>query len=147
MRALLGRAGERRVLDAFADAIADYSEAAKGGETRESAQAMLGQGQCWFALKKWEDAARCFLKVDVLYGFDELKPEALAMAARCWEQAGDTAKTHDCGSRDKCRSIAKRHNKRMSFSAGQKIIRCAFGMPVAKPANDIVFATLEDRKS
>ena len=53
---------------------------------------MLGQGHCWFALKKWEDAARCFLKVDVLYGFDELKPEALVMAARSWEQAGDAEK-------------------------------------------------------
>jgi TolA-binding protein len=53
---------------------------------------MLGQGHCWFALKKWEDAARCFLKVDVLYGFDDLKPEALAMAARSWGQAGDAEK-------------------------------------------------------
>jgi len=91
-QALLGRAGERRATGAFADAIADYDEASRGGETIESAQAMLGQGHCWFALKKWEDAARCFLKVDVLYGFDELKPEALAMAARSWEQAGDAEK-------------------------------------------------------
>jgi len=90
--ALLGRAGERRATGAFAEAIADYAEVARGGETIESAQALLGQGHCLFALNKWEDAARCFLKVDVLYGFDELKPEALAMAAKCWEQAGDVAK-------------------------------------------------------
>jgi TolA-binding protein len=91
--ALLGRAGERRATGAFADAVADYDEVARGGdETLESAQAMLGQGHCWFALKKWEDAARCFLKVDVLYGFDDLKPEALAMAARSWGQAGDAEK-------------------------------------------------------
>ena len=92
VQALLGRAGARRASGAFADAIADYDDAGKGGETLESAQAMLGQGHCWFALKKWEDAARCFLKVDVLFGFDELKPEALAMAARSWEQAGDAEK-------------------------------------------------------
>ena len=89
VQALLGRGDELRATGSFDDAIADYSEAARaGGETLASAQAMLAQGHCWFALKKWEDAARCFLKVDVLYGFDELKPEALAMTARSWEQAG-----------------------------------------------------------
>ena len=93
VQALLGRACERRALGAFADAIADYTEVSNvSGEAIEAAQALLGQAHCWYALKKWEDAARCFIKVDVLYGFDELKPEALAMAARSWEQAGDAAK-------------------------------------------------------
>ena len=92
VHALLGRADALRATGAFADAIADYAEAARGGETMEAAQAMLGQGHCWFARKKWTDAARCFLAVDVLYGFDELKPEALTMAGRSWEQAGDAEK-------------------------------------------------------
>jgi len=91
-QALLGRAGELRASGAFSDAIADYTTVAHDGETMTSAQAMMGLAYCWFALQKWEDAARCFLKVDVLYGFDELKPEALAMAARCWVQAGDPEK-------------------------------------------------------
>ncbi|MFZ4395977.1 MAG: tetratricopeptide repeat protein, partial [Kiritimatiellia bacterium] len=91
-QALLGRADALRALGAFADAVADYREAARAGETRISAQAMLGQGHCWFALQKWDEAARCFMKVDVLYEFDELKPEALAMAARSRELAGETEK-------------------------------------------------------
>lgn len=91
-RALLGRADELRASGAFADALVDYREAAKAGETREAAQAMLGQGHCWFALQKWDDAARCFLKVDVIFEFDELKPEALAMAARSRESAGEKEK-------------------------------------------------------
>jgi len=91
--ALLGRGDERRALGAPADALADYDEVAKGGgETREAAQAALGAGYCWFALKNWELAARSFLKVDVLFGFEDLKPEALTMAGKSWEQAGDAAK-------------------------------------------------------
>ena len=90
--ALLGRAAELRATGAYADAITDYSEVAKGGETLDAARALLGQGHCLLALKKWDDATRCFVKVDVLYGFDELKPESLLMAARCCEQAGDTVK-------------------------------------------------------
>ncbi len=92
LQALLGRANELRAAGAFADAITDYATVSRNGETIEAAQAMLGQGHCWFALKNWEEAARCFLKVDVLYGFDALKPEALAMAARSWELAGNAEK-------------------------------------------------------
>ena len=92
LQALLARASELQVAGAVTDAIAEYAEVIRAGETREAAQAMLGQGHCWFALGKWEDAARCFAKVDVLYEFNEYKPEALAMAARSWERAGDAAK-------------------------------------------------------
>jgi TolA-binding protein len=111
LRALLGRADAQRAAGAFAGAAADYAEAAAAGETREAAQAMLGQGHCWLALKKWDDAARCFLKVDVLYGFDELKPEALALAARCRELAGDAAKAAACREELKKRFPASREAK------------------------------------
>ncbi len=111
LRALLGRAESLRAAGSFAEAAADYAEAAAAGETREAAQAMLGQGHCWFALKQWDDAARCFLKVDVLYGFDELKPEALALAARSREQAGDAAKAAMCREELKKRFPASREAK------------------------------------
>jgi TolA-binding protein len=91
--ALAGRAAARRAGGQFAEAAADYAEAAKlGGESLDAARATLGQAHCWFALRKWEEAARAFAKVDVIFAFDELKPEALAMAAKSWEQAGDAEK-------------------------------------------------------
>ena len=91
--ALLGRAEANRATGAWDAALVDYREVATGGgETRAAAQAMLGEGHGWFALQKWEEAASCFAKVDLLFEFAEFKPEALDMLARSWEQAGDARK-------------------------------------------------------
>jgi outer membrane protein assembly factor BamD (BamD/ComL family) len=61
-------------------------------DTIEAAYALLGQGQAWLAMKSYDEAAKAFLKVDILYAYDELKPEAVRMLIQTWEQAGDVEK-------------------------------------------------------
>jgi TolA-binding protein len=92
--ARLGRAEAWRTLGQWTEALEEYraAAAAAAAESREAAQAMLGQGHGCFALRKWEEAARCFAKVDLLFEYADLKPEALEMLARSWEQAGDATK-------------------------------------------------------
>lgn len=75
------------------DAMSAYGALLNGtNKTRAAAQALLGQGYCLFAQRKWEEAARSFLKVDLLYDDESLKPEALAMIVKSWDQAGDAVK-------------------------------------------------------
>ena len=69
------------------DAIAQHE-----GKSAMAARALLGAGHCLFEQRKWQETAKTFLKVDVLYDDDSLKPEALAMIVRCWKAAGDDAK-------------------------------------------------------
>jgi len=92
VQALLGRGHARRALERLDEAVGDYRAVARATETVDAAQALLGEGYCLYAQKKWDDAAKAFLKVDILYAYEELKPEALAMIAKTWEAAGDAAK-------------------------------------------------------
>jgi len=62
------------------------------GKRATAARALLGTGHCLFEQRQWQEAAKTFLKVDVLYDDDALKPEALAMIVKCWQAAGDVAK-------------------------------------------------------
>lgn len=92
IQAQLGRGHCLRALGANQDAVEAYAAVIKATDTLDAAQAVLGQGHAFFAMRMWEDAAKAFLKVDILYGYEELKPEALDMLAKTWEQAGDAAK-------------------------------------------------------
>lgn len=92
MQAWLGLGHAYREAGAQQDAIEAYGEVVKLTETVEAAQAVLGQGYAWLAMGTFDEAAKAFLKVDILYGYDELKPEAVAMLVKTWEQAGDQEK-------------------------------------------------------
>ncbi len=92
LQAQLGRAHTLRDLGAHRDALEAYQLVINGDQPLESAHATLGQGYCHFAMQQWEEAAKAFLKVDILYGVENLKPEALDQLAATWEKAGDTAK-------------------------------------------------------
>jgi TolA-binding protein len=92
VQALLGRGHTLRALGANQDAIEAYAAVIQATDTLDAAQAVLGQGYAHLAMRAWEDAAKAFLKVDILYGYEELKPEALDMLGKTWEQAGDAAK-------------------------------------------------------
>lgn len=90
--ALLGRGHSLRASGANQDALEAYAAVVAATEAVEAAQAVLGQGYAHLALNQYAEAAKAFLKVDILYGYDELKPEALAMLVKTWTQAGDAAK-------------------------------------------------------
>jgi len=92
MQAWLGLGHAYREAGANKDAIEAYGEVVKLTETVDAAQAVLGQGYAWLAMGTFDEAAKAFLKVDILYGYDELKPEAVAMLVKTWEQAGDQEK-------------------------------------------------------
>jgi len=89
MQAWLGLGHAFRDAGAHKDAIEAYGEVIKLTETVEAAQALLGQGYAWLAMETFDEAAKAFLKVDILYGYDALKPEAVGMLVKTWEQAGD----------------------------------------------------------
>jgi len=91
-QANLGCGHSCRAVGAFQDALEAYRAVVKATDTIDAASALLGEGYTHFAQGNHKDAAKAFLKVDILYGYDELKPEALAMLARTWEKAGNTEK-------------------------------------------------------
>ncbi len=88
----LGRGHCLRAAGAFKDALEAYAAVVKATDTVDAGAAVLGEGYVQFAQGAWAEAAKAFLKVDILYGYDELKPEALSMLAKTWEKAGDAAK-------------------------------------------------------
>lgn len=79
-------------MGAAKDAIDAYGHVPPLTEGIEAAQALAGIGHAYWALGSPREAARAFLKVDILYGYDDLKPEALGMVVRCWERLGDEDK-------------------------------------------------------
>ena len=92
LAAQLGRAHSLRAVGAHRDALEAYAVVAAAGPGESAAQATLGQGYCLFALEQWDEAAKAFLKVDILYGYENLKKEALTQLVRTWEKAGDADK-------------------------------------------------------
>jgi len=90
--ARLGRGDALRALGRLDEAIAAYDEIPQDTKTIESAHALMGYGHCWLAKHAWEKAAEAFLKIDVLYDIEKLKPEALSMLVKTWEQAGNEEK-------------------------------------------------------
>ena len=91
-QANLGRGHSCRAVGAFKDALEAYRAVIKATDTIDAASALLGEGYTHFAQGNHKDAAKAFLKVDILYGYEELKPEALAMLAGTWEKAGNEEK-------------------------------------------------------
>jgi len=92
-QAALSAADCLRAAGRLDEALGAYGVLIKGtNKTSAAAQALMGQGYCLFAQRKWEEAAKSFLKADLLYDDEALKPEALAMIVKTWEQAGDPVK-------------------------------------------------------
>ncbi len=92
-QALLCKGHSLRAAGADADALDAYAAVVAATETIDAAQAIMGQGDIHFAAQRWQDAAKAYLKIDILYGYEELKPRALLMLARTWKKAGDDAKS------------------------------------------------------
>lgn len=88
----LGKGHCLRSLSAFKDAIESYQSVVRATDTVEAASALLGTGYSYYAVGSYKDAAKAFLKVDILYGYKELKPEALDMVAKSWAKTGNMEK-------------------------------------------------------
>ena len=69
---------------AYERVVADHN-----GETAARAQFQIGQ--CLFAKKEYDRAARALLKVDILYAYPQWSAAALYEAGRCFEKLSKTA--------------------------------------------------------
>jgi len=87
MRLGLGTALLR--IGAYEDAERELRAVIRATETVTAARAQYGLGEIRFARKDYSAAGREFLKVAILYGYDEWKRKALLMAARSYDKAGD----------------------------------------------------------
>lgn len=68
-----------------------YEEVIAGHKGPTAARAQFQIGECLFAAKKYEDAVKEFLKVDILYAYPEWSAAALYEAGRCFDQLGKSA--------------------------------------------------------
>lgn len=76
-------------------AIEAYHEITKASKTVLAARAQFQIGECRFAQRSFEDAARELLKVDILYQAPEWSAAAVFEAGRAFEQLGQLARARD----------------------------------------------------
>ncbi len=63
-----------------------YTKVVDNDTSATAARAQFQIGETWFAQKKYDQAARELLKVDILYAYPEWSARALFEAGRCFEQ-------------------------------------------------------------
>ncbi|MFM9995259.1 MAG: tetratricopeptide repeat protein [Phycisphaerales bacterium] len=71
------------------DAVKAYREVVDRHQGPTAARAQFQVGECLFAKKEYETAARELLKVDILYDYPEWSAAALYEAGRCFESMND----------------------------------------------------------
>jgi TolA-binding protein len=70
-------------------AIDSYRQVVSRHEGETAARAQFQIGECLFADKRYDEAVRELLKVDILYGYPEWSAAALYEAGRCFEEMSD----------------------------------------------------------
>lgn len=90
----------------YAEAIAAYTKVAARHQGPTAARAQFQIGECLFAQKKYDDAVREFLKVDILYAYPEWSAAALYEAGRCFEALGKLVEA-----REHFKTVAERHEQ------------------------------------
>jgi TolA-binding protein len=88
----LGLAHCQRNAAAYADAIESYASVTAITDTIDAAHALIGSGLARMAMKQYKAATKDFLKVDILYGYDTLKPQALRELIVCYQKLGNAEK-------------------------------------------------------
>ena len=71
--------------DKHDQAIAAYQKVVERHQGPTAARAQFQIGECLYALKKYDEAVRELLKVDILYAYPEWSAAALFEAGRCFE--------------------------------------------------------------
>jgi TolA-binding protein len=71
------------------EAIEAYRAVVDRHQGPTAARAQFQIGECLFARKQYEEAARELLKVDILYAYPEWSAAALYEAGRCFQEMGD----------------------------------------------------------
>ena len=76
------------------EAMASYKKVIERHSGPTAARSQFQIGECLFATKKFEEAVRELLKVDILYGYPEWSAAALYEAGRCFEELAKPAEAH-----------------------------------------------------
>jgi TolA-binding protein len=71
------------------EAVEAYRAVVARHEGPTAARAQFQIGECLFARKRYEEAVRELLKVDILYAYPEWSAAALYEAGRCFQEMGD----------------------------------------------------------
>jgi cellulose synthase operon protein C len=69
-------------------AIEAYRAVTASHQGATAARAQFQIGECLFAMKRYEEAVKEFVKADAIYGLDEWSAAALYEAGRCLEEMG-----------------------------------------------------------
>lgn len=76
-------------------AVASYREVVDTHAGPTAARAQFQIGECLYADKKYDEAARELLKVDILYNYPEWSAAALYEAGRCFRELGDPVQARE----------------------------------------------------
>ncbi|MCP4246125.1 MAG: tetratricopeptide repeat protein [bacterium] len=88
----------------YSEAVASYQKVVDRHQGPTAARAQFQLGECLFAQKKYDEAVRELLKVDILYAYPEWSAAALYEAGRCFEQLGRHVEA-----RAQYQAVAKKH--------------------------------------
>ncbi|RJP42036.1 MAG: outer membrane protein assembly factor BamD [Phycisphaerales bacterium] len=90
----------------YQEAIEAYSAVVQRHQGPTAARSQFQIGECLFAQKKYEEAVRELLKVDILYGYPEWSAAALYEAGRCFEKLNQPDKA-----REQFSAVAEKYQK------------------------------------
>lgn len=85
-QAAFGIGWARENLGRHEEAIASYRSVVDRHKGPTAARAQFQTGECLFAMKKYDEAVRELMKVDILYDYPEWSAAALYEAGRCLEK-------------------------------------------------------------
>jgi TolA-binding protein len=103
-QAIFGVGRAREGQERYEDAIACYREVTARHDGPTAARAQFQVGECLFAMGRLGEAAKEFLKVDILYAFPEWSAAALYEAGRSFEDSGSPVEA-----RKQFESVVKQH--------------------------------------
>ena len=99
------------------EAISAYRQVVAEHQGPTAARAQFQIGECLFAKKRYDEAVRELLKVDILYAYPEWSAAALYEAGRCFEKLGKSVEA-----RAQFKQVAEKHGKtRWAELASQRL--------------------------
>ena len=76
-------------LGAYRDAVEAYKAVISGPGTETAARAQFGLAECSMLQGRYQEAIKEFLRIEILYGFDEWRAAGVYMAGKCAEKMKD----------------------------------------------------------
>jgi TolA-binding protein len=114
-----------------AEAIEGYRAVVDKHQGPTAARAQFQIGECLYAMKKYDEATRELLKVDILYAYPEWCSAALFEAGRCFEELNKAAEASE-----QYRAVVEKYkDTKWAALAGQRLKRVGrnAGVPGRKP--------------